>query len=132
MCSIDELKLLTETLPPIPNLADFTSDKGGHCAQYEVENGTSFGFNLLNQKEVGVQRLFLSKGGEFPIHAHESEKEWGIIYSGSIKFQIEDEEYIMSVGDSVEIAKTHNHGAIALEDTWLIAVSIPRISGYPE
>ena len=134
MNSINKLKTLTEELPAIPKLADLVSNPGNFRSyiEYEAGEGTIIGFGLLNQQEVGVQKLFLSKGATFPVHSHECEKEWAIIFSGAIKVNVGKVFKTYRTGDCIEVDCALSHSGVALEDTWLITVSIPRIDGYPK
>ena len=133
MNSIDTLKKLTEELPGIPKLSDLVEEnnKGPHSIIYKVDHGTSFGFNLLNRPEVSVMELFVSKGTGFPEHVHDLEREWGLVYKGKLKVDIDGEEHIVSAGECIKFGEGELHSSEALEDTWLIAVAIPNIDGYP-
>lgn len=130
---IETLRELTKVLPQVPALVDMIHNPGNvrSYVEYEVEDGTSIGFGLLNQKEVAVQKLFLSKGTNFPSHKHDEEKEIGIVFQGKLSVTINGESRILGVGDVVQFDKNCCHSGKAIEDTWLIAVSIPRIEGYP-
>lgn len=129
---IEELRELTNKLPELPILSDIISDVGSSIyTKYEVENGTSLGFALLNKPEVAVQELFLTKNSIFPTHKHIDEIEVGVIYKGSILVNVEGVEHKLSVGDIIKFNKNEAHSGIAIEDTWMIAISTPRIDGYP-
>lgn len=134
MGSLTKLKELTKVLPPVPHLSEMIHNPGGTRSyiEYNVNGGTCIGFGLLNQEQIAVQKIFISSGTEFPLHTHEIEKEFGIIYSGLLKVFVEDEEYIVNPGECIEFCCNQKHKVIALDDTWLIAVSIPAIDGYPK
>ena len=132
--SLDKLEELTEKLPGIPKLTDLvvSDNPSKHSIIYNVEKGTSFGFALLSRKDVAVMELFVSKGTSWPPHVHNEEKEWGLVYKGKLSVVVEDKKVILQPGDCIIFEKGKIHSSEALEDTWLIAVSIPRIEGYPE
>ena len=134
MNNLDKLKELTEELPAVPKLDDLVEgrDLANHSIIYKVEEGTSFGFGLLNRPEVAVQELFVSKGTAFPEHVHKNEDEWGIVYKGKMKVVVGNEEIVLNSGDCVKFDKGVIHSSKALEDTWLIVVAVPRIDGFPE
>jgi quercetin dioxygenase-like cupin family protein len=134
MESIDKLKTLTFKLPEIPTLDTLVtdSDPSKHFILYNMIEGLSFGFSLLNRKEVSVMDLFVAKGTKWPSHMHSIETELGIVYKGSLKVTLGDVEEQITVGDHVYFEKGMVHSAEALEDTRLIAISIPRAVGYAE
>jgi len=133
MNSIETLKILTEELPPIPTLSSFETNIEKGYSEYVVEEGLSFGHSLYNRPEVAVMRMFVSKGTKWPNHVHDNETEWLMVYKGSIKVRCDNEEDVTLVpGSAIEFCKNKNHYGEALEDTWLIAVSIPRVDGYPK
>jgi len=133
MDSLEKLIGMTTDLPAIPKLEDLIEFSEEGYIEYEVEGGHSFGLMLLDKKSVSVMRLFVSVGAKFPEHVHQKEKEWGIVFRGKIEFCCNDtgKKTILETGDSVEIPKGQNHSGIALEDTWMITVAVPRIEGYP-
>ena len=132
MCYIEDLKKLTEELPAVPKLEDLVSMSSPAVIEYEVEKGMSMAHSLLSKPDVGVMDLFLSKGTEFPTHQHLDEQEWGMIYKGSVEMEMDGDTKILTVGDFVWIKKGSVHSGVALEDTKMIAISIPRTDGYPE
>ena len=97
-----------------------------------MEEGTSFGFNLLSRPEVGVMELFVSKGTSWPVHVHQHEEEWGIIFKGKLEVVLDGKTQILGPGNYTHFRKGEPHHSLALEDTWLIAVAVPKIEGYPE
>jgi len=129
---LDKLKILTESLPAIPKLADFkkinVSDPTSSI--YNVEGGTAISYNLLTLPEVCVARTFVSSGSKFPTHNH-FEKELLIIYSGSMMMTVGDRKLIMKEGDCIKLDTEVPHSARALEDTWFIAVSVPYSKDFP-
>jgi len=134
MDNLDKLKALTNELPGVPKLDDLVSnrDLANHSIIYDVEEGTSFGFGLLNRPEVAVQELFVSKGTLFPDHIHELEQEWGIIYKGKMLVFVDGKDIVVGPGECIHFERGVVHGSKAIEDCWMIAIAIPKITGYPE
>ena len=134
MNNLDKLKELTNNLPAVPKLHDLvkSADPSVHSIIYNVEDGTSFGLGLLSRPQVAVQEVFISKGTSFPLHVHDKEKEILIVYKGEMFVKINDEERLLKEGDFVEICCGNAHSTKALKDTWVIAVAIPRIDGFPK
>ena len=133
MKSIEQLEKLTQELPPISNLGQLIYNPGNikDFTEYKVEGGLSVGASLLSKEEIGVMDLIVTKGGQWPVHAHTKEKEWGVIYKGKIEVTCGGIKRILEPGDMIFFEQGELHCATALEDTWLIAISIPRIEGYP-
>lgn len=132
MDSVKQLKLLTESLPQIPILTSLVEEKGNEIyTTYKTKSGTSIGFNLLNKPDVAVQELYVSKDTSFPEHRHEEEFEFSIIYKGSMLVKTDKGEQIYNKGDVIIFNKNEPHSGVAIEDTWMIAIAIPRIEGYP-
>jgi quercetin dioxygenase-like cupin family protein len=134
MNNIDKVKELTDNLPAVPKLTDLVKldDCSPHSVIYDVQKGTSFGFNLLNRPEVSVMELFVSKGTCWPKHVHNESTEWGIIYKGKLKVTLCNKVKTLGKGDWILFEKGVAHSSVALEDTWLIALAIPKIDGYPK
>lgn len=133
MEALERLEKLTKDLPPIPNLEKLIYNPGNikDFVEYKIEGGLSMGASLLAKPEIGVMDLVITKGGSWPVHAHIKEKEWGIIYKGKIETSCGGVTKILGPGDMIEIEPGEIHCGTALEDTWLVSVSIPRIEGYP-
>jgi len=128
---LDQLRILTENLPPFPS----ESDSGTYIdrfKQYEIEQGTSLSWSLLSLQEVSCAKWFNSQNTVFPLHAHE-EREWIIVYSGSMILTIEDNKpkRLLS-GMSVMIEPNTLHKANFPEDCWCIAITIPKSESWPE
>lgn len=98
---------------------------------YQTKNGNCVGINLYNEPDIGVMRVYMEKGAEFPEHIHKTEKEIGIVYSGKLLIRRGDEAFKMKIGDHFYFEKGEPHAAKALEDCWLICVSVPSAKGYP-
>jgi len=130
---LQKLRELTDTLPSFPSLVKMESN---NRIDYNVDNGVSFAFGLLSQTEVAVANVFISSGAVFPKHSHK-ENEFLIVYEGGLVVEICDaggEDYrsiIVETGGSVYFDNNERHIVTALEDTWLIAITVPAAEGYP-
>jgi len=134
MCEIiNHLKNLTDNLPPVPTLVDLIHDPDNirSYVEYSVSNGTAIGFGLLNQPEVAVQKIFISKGSIFPQHEHDV-IEIGVIFAGEVEINVGDTPIRFRVGDVIKLQKNERHSVKAIDDSWIIAIVIPRDDGYPK
>ena len=124
---IDKLEELT------PKLSKFCSHTNGDMIQYEIERGTSFGFKLLSEKSISAARVFTSKGSRYPKHNHK-QREYMLVYKGKIIVHLGDsgEEKILNVGDCIYIPPDTPHYVDFPEDSWVLAVTIPKGDGFPE
>lgn len=123
------LEQLTETLPDLSDLVAGKSRMG--YIEYKTKTGTAIGWSLLNIPEVAVQRHFISKGTEFEGHTHPS-NEWVIVTRGTLQFTIDHEQCsITHVGQCQFLPADSFHSCVALEDTWLIGITVPAAEGYP-
>ena len=73
----------------------------------------------------------ISAGGLFPEHLH-IESEYGLIYVGKVIVSVNGKERTLGIGDCVKVDPALPHWAKALENTWLIAITIPKSKDYPE
>jgi len=106
------------------------SDLSGNHVEYRAQVGTVLGFGLFKDGEVGIQRAFMSKGSIIHPHFH-PEWEIVIVYHGKLKFRYDSKEQVIGVNEYIVFANSEPHDAEALEDTWMIAVTIPASEGYP-
>jgi len=126
--NLSKLRELTHNLP----FPKETGQKTQGFKEHEIECGTSLSWNLLNQPEIACGRWFLSAGSKFPVHAH-NEREWIIVYKGSIYLNIENkEERRLTVGMSCVIEPGVSHFARTIEDCWYLAIVIPSSEDWPQ
>lgn len=131
---IIQLKKLTDSLPPIPTIGDFSSfDKSNNFITYDLDLGTAFGFSLLSEPEIVVQKAFLSVGTSFPLHTHNESIEYILPYKGKIKatFPDREQEIVCTNNEPLCIKAKEPHKIFALQDTWLILIIVPREQNYP-
>ena len=123
----DNLKILRKLTK---DLTDLVSEKQGRYVEYNCSVGVCIGEGLYKQNNIAVQKAFLSKGTIFDRHDH-GEKEFLICYEGIIEFTNKEKRKV-GVGEIIIFDKNHAHSCEALEDSQLIAVTIPASKGYPE
>ena len=138
----ENLKKLQEITPTLDKLVQDKGHEAPDITYETVGNGTFIGFILHNERAVAAQRVFMSKGTEIPPHHHE-EKEFVIVYSGSFKLmscpvclsvidgQPTPNNDIFKTGDAVYFPPNQPHGGLALEDTWIVSITVPSGGGYP-
>lgn len=131
MCYIDDLKKLTEELPPVPKLEDFKRIvDNGDCVEYDLLDGVATSCCLFERDKVSVARTKVKKDGEFPLHFH-NEKEYIIVYSGSLLMTVDGEQKVYGEGDIVYVHDGFPHTGKAIEDTEFIAITIPKSEDFP-
>jgi quercetin dioxygenase-like cupin family protein len=124
----------------LPELAAMTKKLKGttpmsSVVEYEVEGGTAVGHGLMHDHHGAVQKCLFSKGTKLPCHQHERAQEWLIVLSGRLEVVYaeagEKKTEVLERGDFLYLDKETGHGALALEDTWILGVVVPSIDGYP-
>ena len=126
--SLRKLRLMTEGMAP--SLGVFGDDRT-NVLEYDVEGGTAIAFGLWKNGKAAVARTFLSAGVLFPAHSH-NEKEFVVVFSGHMEMTVGGKTFSLLPGDATQINAGQTHSANAIEDTWLIAVTVPCAEGYPE
>jgi len=127
--TLKHLQRLTQELPSLDSLI---LTERSDFIEYKADKGHVFGIGLYNNNEIAVQRVFVSKGAVFPIHQH-TPIEWMICYKGYLRIIINDKEQEMKTGDFVHIKSNDPHYVPnVLEDTWLLCITIPSDTGYPD
>jgi len=107
-----------------------TSKRDGFV-EYDVSEGTGFGNGLFAADEVAVQRAFFSAGTVLAEHSH-SETEVLVSYRGRFRLVMGDgseREYVP--GEVALILPGMAHSVVALDDWWVIGITVPGSSGYP-
>ena len=131
MCKIlDKLNELTPNLPA-PTLSKYKAVNGS-ITTYNFESGSAISENIYSIPEIGIAKTFIKGGTTFDIHQHELSGEWIIVLNGELKIYIKSEFQTLYKYDSVKIDAKKPHFAIAIQDTTIIAITIPRDDGFPE
>lgn len=111
-----------------PILSSFNKERMGDYIEYDID-GTGVGYGLWKEPAVAVQRVFMSAGTTFPAH-HHKEIECIILYKGSYEIT-NDITKVYKAGDVIVFPPDMPHYGTALEDSWMICVSVPSGEGYP-
>jgi quercetin dioxygenase-like cupin family protein len=131
--NLRKLTKLTEDLVP---LLDLVMKKHDNVVEYNTMNdGVCFGVNLYNDGNIGIQKAFQKRGTQLPPHCHPGCTEWLIIISGALLIQFSSGiELIINTdpySNVIAFQEQDVHQATAIEDTWMIAITIPAGEGYP-
>jgi quercetin dioxygenase-like cupin family protein len=133
MCeSLNKLNELTNNLPPIPNFKQFEIGGEKHSKMYAVVNGEMRGYTIHSQPELSIAKVHMTKGSLLEEHIHGESDELLVVIDGELKLIIDNRITTLKKFDHIKISKSINHIAFAPEETWLVAVTIPKDDGYPE
>lgn len=132
MSTLEKLEQLTSELPVILS-AITTDNKNGHVNYTPFEQkGSCHGIAIYNDDTIAVQRAFMSKGTSLPPHYHD-EIEVLTIFQGMLQITfIDGKQTFIGVGDTYKFNPKESHYCEALEDTWMIAITIPPSKDYPD
>lgn len=123
---IEKLKLLTKKM----DFANF-SNHFGRMLEYTLEKGAGYSVGLMKETGIAVAKTYFSKGSEFPKHAH-VEWELLVIYQGKLQLCVGEDKKLLKEKDFYYIEPRVPHGGIFLEETMLIAITIPGASDFPD
>ena len=79
---------------------------------------------VIHTERMTVCRIRLKKGAVVPMHSHENEQ-ITMLESGSLRFIFENEEKILSAGDTLPIPPHAQHRVEALEDSVAVDLFSP-------
>jgi len=123
---LPELEQLIKTLRFPPMASPIVSDG----QKLDIACGTCLFWTILDQPEIKVSRFFQSAGSNLPEHIHQ-QKEFLIVYAGSMFLKLRDAEEIkIPAGDSVIIDIGNPHSKRFLEDSWYLAITIPKTQDW--
>ncbi len=118
----------------VGTLSDNIKKDSDTIVEYETVEGRITGYGLLNEENVAIQKIFSSKGSKLEYHIHKV-KEWLIVIEGKYSIVIDKgqgaESIVLHHGESVYMEPGTCHSAEALEDTWIIAITVPADGGFP-
>lgn len=86
---------------------------------------------LSYSENMMVVEMFFEKGAVGALHHHVHEQ-IGYVADGSLKLTDEEEEAVLTKGDSYYMAPGEKHGVVALEETRLIDVFTPMRKDFIE
>jgi len=126
--TLNKLRELTKELPVLSNLV---SERYKAGISYSMSTGICSGEELFYNQSLAIQRAFMNKGAIFPLHLH-NQNEWIIVSNGKLIDRNENGIVTeLEVGDGIRVRKGESHSIEAIEDTWLIGITIPSSEGYP-
>jgi len=133
MCElIKELERITPDLPPIPNIIQYREEIDNRTI-YRFNGGIVTSENLHSEEAIAIAKIFIHKGVTFERHVHPFSYEWLIILRGSLILSFDDsKDILLNVYDSINIDINKPHSAYAVEDTTIIAITIPKDDGFPK
>lgn len=140
----DRLRLMAEMLPQLPAIVTYAMDSHIEYSTHKT-NGTDDdaepcvgeGIYVGPNNEIALQVAFMEAGSSIDPHIHPNELEILIVYSkngteGKLKVETKDTTVVLGPGALTTIGKGVSHIATALEDTWMIGITIPAAEGYPD
>jgi len=132
---LSEAKEQLANLPHIRDLAALVLHQKSHShIEYLMENMAAgcFGYPLYNNGAIAVQLVNMKAGAVFPRHTHNS-REWLLLYGGKIQFfNGKYQGQVYNINECVEVLPKISHRVKALEDSWMLAITIPADKGYPK
>ena len=126
--NLDKLKRLTNNLV---SFDEITKTRGKGYLELEMINGTALGWNLLHEKDISVDKWFVSKGSTFPNHVHE-ELEILTVFQGIMIMKIDGKEVELKKGSTYYITPNMEHSAHYPDDCFFITITIPCGEGFPK
>lgn len=127
--SLKKLKELTGKL--LLSDMEKTKNARSHKIEYDIKNGKGITWGIYKTEAISVLRFYSTKGSTFPLHFH-VEKEYSLIYQGSIRLFTKDNSMIKKKGDFWIVEPNVEHGCEVLEDCWIVSMTIPGSLDWPE
>ena len=125
---LEKLAELTHALPEL--LLKYRKYPG--LIDYAVSSGRCSGVGLLNIKEIAVQMATMPAGSVLPGHLHPDSIEVFVIVSGALQVEYQGLTKVYRRGEVTMLPPQTVHMVSAIEDTWMLAVTMPAIEGYPD
>ena len=134
-CTMSYLPILRELTNLLheggPNLSDIIKTDSDDIIEYEVMDiGKAVAFGIYNVPDIAVSKVFISEGAKTLEHEHDT-IEWLILYEGSVMIDCEGQDWKINKGQGFYILNNSPHTVEALEDAWMIAITIPADRGFP-
>ena len=84
----------------------------------------TFSRKIVTGEKAMLAQVFVKKGGIIPEHHHESEQ-LSYILEGSLQFELEGKEVLVSAGEVLVIPSQVPHRIVALEDSLSLDIFSP-------
>jgi hypothetical protein len=124
------LTKLQELTHILPSLTGIIKDTNTLNIEYETKDGSCFGQGIFKNRFVALQRAFIDAGATLHPHDHK-EVEWLIVTRGKVSIELLSGITELSVGDGIRVEPNTGHILSALEDSWIIGITIPASEAYP-
>lgn len=140
--NLQKLRSLTTSLAPFPPVLMpgcesgpmLTGSDDRACTgytEYKMKEGECFAWFIHRSgNDIAIHRWFNSKGTHFPEHTHQ-EKEWVIVYKGSMELTVNGINRTLKAGDSYYAEPYTIHSAYFNEDCRYITITIPSSKEFP-
>lgn len=128
---LDKIKQITNSLPKFPMYLE-SEESSDNYKEYKMGQGECFSWYIHRSgNDVAVHRWFCSAGTVFPDHTH-SEREWIIIYSGTMICKKGEETITLNKGDWIVNEPHVLHSATYPCDTKFLTIVIPPSPDFPK
>jgi len=126
--NLGKLRELTNGLSTFP---DAIENSGNGYKEYKMDKGVCFAWYIHRSgNDIAIHRWFNSEGSAFPEHRHK-EKEWIIIYKGTMKLTTNTETKTLNTGDFIYFQPDVPHRAEFPTECRYITIMIPPASEFP-
>lgn len=125
-----KIRELTDVLPDFPCPLD--EDQSGNYSSYKMDAGECFSWFIHRSgNDIAVHRWFCSAGTVFPEHVHK-EREWIIIYKGTMEVVKGGEKTVLNFGDSIINEPNIPHSSTYPSDCKFLTIMIPPSPDFPK
>lgn len=127
---LDYTKKLQETA----SLDELVKGRQRGMIRYQTVKGSVYGIGLFKNNEAAVQLAIMTKGTVFPEHSHKDPVRMEYIHVIKGKITVHTCEGMKEVRETESIAIKSGilHKVEALEDTEVIAITMPADEGFPD
>ena len=129
--NIEKLREMTSKLSSMPNLSDYVSESLSNHISYNTKTGIANAYGLMKTDDISIARCIFEPNTKVDFHSHHA-KEWLIIYKGSLKVHLKNNNAVLNVGESIIIDPEIPHKVSSEVYTELVAITIPKGKGFPD
>jgi quercetin dioxygenase-like cupin family protein len=130
MTAAEGLKAIARNVQTLRDTILDTGRTNGHV-QYAGTAGSVEGEALYNDGACAVQQVTYSPGLDFPMHTHDQEREWLIVFGGEITVEKDGVERTYGPGEFVFLLPGERHNTKSANGGVAIAITIPADPGFP-
>jgi len=127
-----KLKLLGDEVTK--ELRDLVGDSYKNVNSYTTNSGDGKirAVGAWRNGKVAVAVVWLEKGSDLETHIHRDSFEYFIGIEGKIEFTTEDGTILLEPNGTIFFPPGKPHSCNILEDSYIVAVTIPPDEGYPD